>query len=490
MKTYDKILRSYLLNKNPDFEKISNNILKIIKKETRSRYGFVGYMDLKTGKLVVPTFSKKVSKDCKIINRVNVFENFNNLFGWGIKNKKTVISNAVTTDPRSHGLPDGHIKIERFLASPAIIRNNVVGMLAVANKKEEYTGEDIENIENLANIYAVIVYHLIRVKERENYTNMISQVIENSRDTIYVINRNGIIEYINSRVKDYGYKKEDIEGKLTFNFTHPDDREFVEKAFKNAMETGKTLKTLSHRILKKDGSFYEADQKSEVIFENGKPAKIVGVIRDVTEERNIRRRLEESNEILKKIFDSAKDMIFIKDLSGNYINVNKTFLETLKITTDKIIGKNDRDFFTGEVINEIIKTDSEIKSGKTITHTSEVDINGNRHIFNTIKVPIKGSDGNTKYILGIARDITRLRKLERKMALMKAGENISELTGKFAHDVNNILSIISGYSSLIEEEILKNKDMLKEIKMIKKSVNKISSVTKQFRKSAITAINK
>jgi len=80
--------------------------------------------------------------------------------------------------------------------------------------------------------------------------------------------------------------------------------------------------------------------------------------------------------------------------------------------------------------------------------------------------------------------------LEREITLVKAKENIEKASSQFSHDLNNILSIITGYTSLIEEEILKSKGMLKEIKEIKKSVKKIISVTKQFRKKAPSVIKK
>ncbi|MEF3280157.1 MAG: PAS domain S-box protein [Elusimicrobiota bacterium] len=487
-KPCEDILRNYLLSKNPDFASISTEILKIIKRETESPYGFVGYIDEKTKNLIVPTLSYDVWDICRMKKKTTSFSKFDNLFGWAILNKKPVLVNDVSKDKRAKGVPNGHIKIERFLAAPALIRNETVGILATANKKDPYSDEDLKKLSDISNIYAIIAYHLTRIKKIEEYQNLITQILERSRDIIYVINKKGIIEYVNDRIKDYGYKKNEIIGHITFEFAHPDDIPLLTKALKKAFKTGKTSRALQYRLRKKDGSYFEADQKSAMIFENGKPSKIVGTIRDVTEERRLQKEIQQSNELLNKIFDSAKDAIFVKDFNGNYIKANKACAKVFKLNPQNVVGKNDIELFGKEVADELQKIEQKVREGKVAENTYERIVKGRKFIFNTIKVPLKDEQGKIRFLLGIGRDITKLRKLEREMTLMKARESVTRETDRFAHDVNNILSIIAGYTSLIEEEIIKNRNLLKEIKMIRKSVNRINKVTSHFRKKTKTIV--
>jgi len=490
MKNAEKILKKYLLSPNPDFKKMSNYILKIIKQDTDSPYGFVGYIDEKSGNLIVPTLTCDVWNECKMQNKDVVFNKFDNLFGWVIKNKKSVLSNDVSKDRRAVGTPKGHIKIEKFLASPAIIKGNVVGILAVANKRSFYSENDLKYLEYIANIYAVIVYNLIKVKKLEESYKSINELIEKARDIIYVVNKDGIIESINKRAENYGYKKEDIIGHSTFEFAHPQDREMLKKAFKRAIKTGKTSNVLQYRILKKNGEYFEADQKSSIIFHKKKPIKIIGMIRDMTFERNLQKQLQENKELLENIFNSSTDAIFVKDLSGNYLKINKACAKIFKYPQDKIIGKNDVDFFDEKAVEELKEIEKKVIDGETVSSVYERIVKGKKYIFNTIKTPLKDENGNVKFILGIARDITKLRKLEREMVLIKAAENIKKVASQVSHDINNILSVISGYATLIEEGASGDKNIKAETQIIKKSISKILDIMGSFKKKAPIIINK
>ena len=53
-----------------------------------------------------------------------------------------------------------------------------------------------------------------------------------------------------------------------------------------------------------------------VTYENGDPAAIVGVIRDMTERKQAGDALRRSEERFRTLFDSATDAIFILDLGG------------------------------------------------------------------------------------------------------------------------------------------------------------------------------
>jgi PAS domain S-box-containing protein len=481
MKESEKILRKYLLSKKPDFNKISLDILKIILKKTASRFGFVGYIDEKNDKLIIPTLTENVWNICKVKDKKIIFDIKDNLFGIAIKRKKFVISNDIKKDKRAKGTPKGHIKIEKFLAVPSIINGKVNGILAIANRETDYTKEDIKTLSELADIYAVIIHHLIEVKKTEEYNKMINTLIENARDMIYIINKDGIIEYINQRVKDYGYTKEDLIGKIAFNFLSRDSLDYVSDAFKKAFKTGRTLDVLRYKLKRKDGSTFDADQKSEFIYTEEGP-KIIGTIRDVSKERNLEKELKQTNELLEKIFNSVTDAIYLKDREENYIKANKAFAKILNLSLDEIRNKNDSEIFGRSKAKEIYQEEKQVLNGKTVTSIKEEFINGKKIVLNSIKTPIKDSDGNIKYILGILRDITFIREMEREVTLLKARENIEKETSAFSHDLNNILSIITGYITLIEENIIRNRDMLKEIEIVKQSIKRVMKVTKRFRK--------
>ena len=306
-------------------------------------------------------------------------------------------------------------------------------------------------------------------------------IISSSKDIIYTAGLDGRITYMSPIAAEYGYAPEELIGCSAVDFTHPDDKEFVTKAFANAVRTGKTLPILPYRIKKKEGSYFYAEQKSGVVFENGKPAYITGVIRDVTEQRKTETRLKENEALIGKIFDTASDAIFIKDMNGLYMAVNKAFAGLYNMTPEEILGKSDSDLFSAEIAALSFKEDSEVvRSEKTLNFTRSRELPAGKFYLNTVKTPMRNIEGKIIGLLGIARDITALKRMETELALASAAAAISNVARPMAHDFNNALAAINGYATLIEDDLKPDSPIKTEISRIIEAVKRAAVLTSKF----------
>jgi len=80
-------------------------------------------------------------------------------------------------------------------------------------------------------------------------------------------------------------------------------------------------------------------KNSYVEDDNGNIINILSSGLDITENLQIRNKLKESEELLRKVFDVSDEIIFIKDLDGTYINANKAFSEILIDHLMKLLEK-------------------------------------------------------------------------------------------------------------------------------------------------------
>lgn len=138
-------------------ETISEVVLEAALQMTGSPLGFGGFIDRKTGFLVAPTLTQGVWEECRMKDKTAVFEKFGGLWGLVLTDRISILSNSVPDDPRSSGLPEGHLPISRFLSAPAVVGDTLLGLLAVANAEAEYTSSDFQNLQRLADIYALAI---------------------------------------------------------------------------------------------------------------------------------------------------------------------------------------------------------------------------------------------------------------------------------------------------------------------------------------------
>lgn len=307
-------------------------------------------------------------------------------------------------------------------------------------------------------------------------------MISASQDIIYTSDLDGKIVYASPRVADYGYTQEDFYGRNMFEFAHPDDRGITAKAYIEALKAGRTLPMLTYRIRRKDGGYFFAEQKSSVVMEGGKPALVTGVIRDISEKLQAAAALKESEGLLRTIFETAKDSIFIKDLSGRYTKLNKACADIFLMKPEAVLGKTDADVFPPEVARLVAANDREvIRAGKTLTRSYKSEMPSGKYYFNTVKTPLRDADGKIIGVLGFARDISKIKKLESKLATARAFDLVSRKTGPMAHDFNNALSVISGYATMIEDELPAASPIKPEIEMIIKAAKRAAKLTSELR---------
>ncbi|WP_161158010.1 sensor domain-containing diguanylate cyclase [Vibrio eleionomae] len=109
-------------------------------------------------------------------NRALYFTSFDNLFGSVITKERMVISNQPSTHPSSKGTPKGHPKIFRFMGLPIKLGSQVVGMIGLANKIDDYTTKDSQLLQPLTDALAALYYSVdledARFKAEQQLKNM------------------------------------------------------------------------------------------------------------------------------------------------------------------------------------------------------------------------------------------------------------------------------------------------------------------------------
>lgn len=471
----------YLSFPKISLEEISRAVLDEARRLTCSTLGFAGYIDPASGWFKVPTLTPEIVRGDLAGKTPVVFKRFSGLWGWVLKRKKPLLTNRAASDRRMAAMPAGHIPIARFLGAPAMSGRKLLGMIALANPRRDYSRAELEAAQKLARVYAIILQRALAENKQRDEDARFKAIISSSKDVIYTAALDGRITFVSPGVEDYGYTPGEMLGHRITEFTHPEDKEFIAKAYANAVKTGHTLPILPYRARKKDGTYFYAEQKSGLVFVKGRPAYVTGVMRDVTEQKKTEKRLKESETLMRMVFDTAKDAIFIKDMNGMYVKANAACAELLGTTTEDIIGHSDSDYLPREAAARIFRTDSEVvRKDRTLSLNNFYPFpSGNRHV-NVIKTPLKNIRGEIIGLLGVARDITELKRMEAELAVSKAAEALSRVARPVAHDFNNALAAINGYATLIDDGLADSSPIKTEISQIIKAVKRAAEFTHKF----------
>ncbi|MFX0143139.1 MAG: PAS domain S-box protein [Candidatus Hodarchaeota archaeon] len=159
-------------------------------------------------------------------------------------------------------------------------------------------------------------------------------LINNILDVIAETDLDGIFSYISPRVYDiFGYIPEEIIGKRFFSYIHPDDMERIMSSFEKAIK-GEEIISIEYRVRHKKGHYIPVRAKGSLVKINNK-TKIIGVLRDISQQKIAEEKLSESEHKFKQITEqSFMGICIIQDSKIKYIN--KTITNILGYSSEEI----------------------------------------------------------------------------------------------------------------------------------------------------------
>lgn len=211
-----------------------------------------------------------------------------------------------------------------------------------------------------------------------------------------------------------GYELEETEPHVNTwqNLLHRDDKLSVLSTLKRHLEDPSHPYETEYRLQSKSGGWRWILDRGKVMEtdDQGKPVRMAGIYLDITDRKRIEDELHETAERFQKIFESARDCIFMKSPSLEYTHVNPYFTNLMGVAESEIVGKTDRELFGKEAAEILRETDRRVLKGETVEQEHTRPIKGIPATFLDIKVPMCNSEGRVVGIIGISREITERKQ--------------------------------------------------------------------------------
>lgn len=252
---------------------------------------------------------------------------------------------------------------------------------------------------------------------------------------------------------------------------HPDDLKIRQEAFEKAFIEG----TLHYqiRIIWEDNSVHWKDVKGKVFYdEDNQPERMLGTVRDITEERNFHQQLLDREEKFRLLADSMPQHIWTADPEGNLNYFNKSVYDFSGLTYEQIekdgwlqiVHPDDRE----ENLKEWHKS---VKTGENFLMEHRFRKHDGEYRWQLSRaIPQKDANGVIKMWVGSSTDIQeqkvftsklekmvnkRTKELEHKnLDLEKMNKELQSFVYISSHDLQEPLRKIQTFASRIKEKDL------------------------------------
>ncbi|HPC83231.1 MAG TPA: PAS domain S-box protein [Thermoanaerobaculaceae bacterium] len=299
-------------------------------------------------------------------------------------------------------------------------------------------------------------------------------------DLLCIADTDGVFHRLNREwERTLGYPIEDLEGRRFFDFVHPDDLQPTLEALGRLREQQQVLNFVN-RYRCRDGSYRFIEWRSTPVG-----SLIFAAARDITERKRAEEELQTSRQMLRSVLDHFPGVVFWKDRRSVYLGCNLAFARGAGLSAvEDIVGKTDFDLPWASTEAEKYRADDRevMDSGRPKLGIVETQhqTDGRVTWFNTNKVPLTAPDGDVFGVLGVAADITEVRRLEEQYRQAQKMEAIGSLAGGVAHDFNNLLQVITGYLELAQLRLATGESPTHELEEVGRATDRAATLVRRL----------
>jgi PAS domain S-box-containing protein len=307
--------------------------------------------------------------------------------------------------------------------------------------------------------------------------------IEASGEIIFTTDPSGTFTYVNPEFERvYGYGFAEVVGRTTPRILKGGTtvREQYVSFWTELTEKRIIRRQFINRT--KDGALLNIEcSANPIVGDSGEVVGFLAVQRDITEQKQIAAALEESERRCRTMANAAHDSIFIVNRATVIEYANEMAAARFGMSSADVVGKSLDEVFAPKTAADLWRELSKVFTTGRRQLVENVFESPNGELWlETWFVPLDGEGSETRAVMGVGRDVTERKRLERQFLQAQKMEAVGRLAGGIAHDFNNLLTAILGYSELVIDRVHDAPDVLADLEEIKKAGERASRLTRQL----------
>jgi PAS domain S-box-containing protein len=269
-----------------------------------------------------------------------------------------------------------------------------------------------------------------------------------------------------------------------FGAIHPEDRARIEEMAAQSIAAGKMPPT-EYRVVRPSGDVRELHMEGALVYDDaGVKAHVVGTVLDVTDQRRAARLIAGTLAELNEAQRIAGLASWRWDARSRVAEWSKGVFRLLKLPEDTPPSK---ELFILHIHpDDRARMEQHLENIRASTATREklefrlLQSDGNIIDTALYAAPLRDDTGEYVGVRGVMQDITERKQLEEQVRHSQKMEAVGTLAGGVAHDFNNYLMVIAGYTELLRDQLKDDHDARPSVDAIYDAYERCAHLTQQL----------
>ncbi len=316
-------------------------------------------------------------------------------------------------------------------------------------------GHVIANATGRATRLTGVAFDIDDRKLAEAQLQLQAAALEAAANSIVITDAQGTIVWVNSAFsKLSGYSTSEVLGK---NPRILNSGQHTQKFYSDLWSTISGGGTWQGEIInrRKDGTIYHEEMTITPVWTGaGEIGNFIAIKQDVTERRRAEDALRQAEEKYRTMFEDATVGIYQSTPDGKFLSVNRALARICGYESpeQQIAETHDlgMDWYSDPTRREEFKRAIEAEGVIRNFEFQAERKDGTKLWFLQNARAVRNEQGETLYYEGTVHDLTERKVLEDQFRQAQKMEAVGRLAGGVAHDFNNMLGVINGYSELLQ----------------------------------------
>jgi PAS domain S-box-containing protein len=316
-------------------------------------------------------------------------------------------------------------------------------------------------------------------------TARLAAIVASSADAIVGKTLDGVVTSWNAAAERiFGYTKQEMVGESIFRLI-PDELHDTERALLEEIRHGQIVQFSEAERIRKDGRrIYVALSVSPIHDGHGRVVGASSIKRDVTERRQARAALAQSQERLQLALKAARMGTWRWEVGSNALSWDEGLNQLYGLRPDEAVTRfeqflervhpDDRAF-----VHEAVER--AIEAGGGLDYEFRIVLpDGRIHWLADQGHVARDPDGKLAYMTGVCLDVTERKQVEERLRQAQRMDSVGQLAGGIAHEANNMMSVVLGCADYVLQRTDLPEPVRQDVDQIWRAAKRTAGITQQL----------